>query len=629
VIASLRQIPTRLPARAFWVTLLDAALIISASAAVVILLGGRGRIDIGGMRISLRAATNLLMFSAGFAALRLWLGQGLRPLPALGRADGSYLEAERARFAAPQAAGRAVWFYAAATLLGSLVWILPHLRHPRMVPDAGDPVFSAWRIARLAHQLVTDPRHLFDGNIFYPLPLTLTYSDATALEGLLGAPFVLAGADPLLVANVLTLLAFPACGLAFFYTVWRLTGEPDAAFLAGLVGAWYPFHAEHYSHLELQWVMFAPLAIVTGLRMLAQPRVATGLRFGAAVSAQWFASMYLGVMLLAFLAPFLVVIALARRVRPSRQVLVASAAAAAIVLPAFAGLGLPYVMSRATRGERGLSEVSDGSAAPADYGRAHVRMVTYQWRGGRGHRTERELFPGTSTIALAATGMIPPLSGAAIATIVAGSLTFDWSLGLKGLTYDDIYKRSSVFRGMRVPARFSVIVGAALALLAGYGARRILRLARAPAARALLCSALGLLVLFDLRVDPRLEPYRATIPSIYSRVTPDMVLAELPVEHQVDYMYFSTRHWARLLGGYSGYPGYSDTLMDGWKAFPSPASIDHFRRLGATHLTYNCALEERQNRCGPTFEELDGNPALELIASERWERADVRLYRIK
>jgi hypothetical protein len=200
---------------------------------------------------------------------------------------------------------------------------------------------------------------------------------------------------------------------------------------------------------------------------------------------------------------------------------------------------------------------------------------------------------------------------------------------LKGLTYDDLFKRSSVFRGMRVPARFSVIVGAALALLAGYGAQRILRLARTPAVRAFLCSAIALVVLFDLRMDPRLRAYRSTIPSIYSRVTPDMVLVELPVEHQVDYMYFSTRHWARLLGGYSGYPGYSVTLMDGWKAFPSAAALEHFRRAGATHLTYNCALEDRQNRCAVVFEFLEGSSALELVASERWERAEVRLYRFR
>jgi hypothetical protein len=424
------------------------------------------------------------------------------------------------------------------------------------------------------------------------------------------------------------LLAFPACGLAFFYAAWRLTGEPDAALIAGLLGAWHPFHGEHYSHLELQWFMFAPLAIVAGLRLLADPRAATGFRFGAAVGAQWLASMYVGVMLLSFLAPLLAVTALAWRVRPSRRVAIAGLAAAAILAPAFAGLAIPYMKSRAARGERGFSEVMDFSASPADYGHATIRLVTYQWRGGRGHHAERELFPGTATLALAAAAAIPPLTGATIATIVAGTLAFDWSLGLKGLTYDDLFRRSAVYRGMRVPARFSVIVGTALVLLGAFGARRVLRLAPGRGARAAVTAGLALLVLFDLRLDPRLESY-PPIPSIYARVTPDMVLVDLPVEKQIDYTYFSTRHWARLPGGYSGYVGYSATLMDGWRAFPSPEAIDHFRRTGATHLTYNCALEEKQNRCAAVFELLDGSPALELVAGERWEGADVKLYRIK
>jgi hypothetical protein len=617
------------PSRAILVTVLDAALIISASAAVVILLGGRTRLDVGGIRITLRAATNLLMFAAAFGLVRLWLGRRQPLLPALPRPSDTLLEKERARFAAPEPATRAVWLCGAAVLLGSLVWIAPHIRHPRMIPDPGDPLFSAWRIARLAHQLTTDPANLFDGNIYHPIPLSLTYSDATVLEGLIGAPFILAGADPLVVSNTLLLLAFPLCGLAFFHAAWRLTGEPDAALLAGLVGAWYPFHGEHYSHLELQWMMFSPLAIVAALRMLADPRAATGLRFGAAVAAQWLASMYLGVMLLSFLAPFISVVALAWRIRPTRQVFIACAAAAAIVVPAFAGLGLPYMQSRAARGERGRAEVSDHSAAPEDYRKAHLRLKTYQSWGGRGHRSEREMFPGTSTIALAATGLIPPFTAATIATIAAGTLAFDWSLGLKGLTYDDLLKRSSVYRSLRVPARFSVFVGIALALLAGFGARRILRLARAPWARASLCSGLAMIVLFDLRLDLRLQTYWPTIPSIYSRVTPDMVLVEMPVERQIDFMYFSTRHWAPLVGGYSGFPGYSTALMDGWKVFPSHAATGFFKRAGATHLTYNCALEEPRDRCAAIFESLDGDPGLELVAGERWEGADVRLYRLK
>jgi hypothetical protein len=614
--------------RAYYVTVLDAVFIVVVSAALAVMLGGGGHFDLAGLRITIRGVTNPLTFAAVFGALRLSIDRRSRVLPAIPLPDRTAIETERRRFAAPAPATRVVWCYAAATVLGSVLWIVPHLRDVRQVADSGDPVFSAWRIARLAYQLTHDPRHLFDGNIFYPLPLTLTYSDSTLLEGLLGMPFVLGGVEPLIVANALAMISFPACGLAFFFASWRLTDDPRAALIAGLVGAWYPFRAEHYSHLELLWAMFVPIAIAAGLRMLAEPGPATGARFGAAVAAQWLASMYLGVMLLAFLAPFMAIMALAWRIVPSRQLVGAAVAAAAILVPVFIGLGLPYVKSRETRGERGVQEVSGFSAAPGDYTRPHVRLATYRWRS-KGPQNERELFPGTSTLALAAAGLMPPLTGATIAAIVAGALTFDWSLGFRGLTYDDLFKGSSVFRGMRVPARFSAILGAALALLAGYGARRVLRLGRTPMARAALCSGLAALVLFDLRMDPQLESYWGTIPSIYSRVTPDMVLVDLPPEPQVQYMYFSTSHWAKLLGGYSGYPGYSSFLTAGWKAFPSSASIELFRRAGATHLTYNCALELRKHRCAAVFEFLDGSSALEFLAHERWERADVRLYRFR
>jgi hypothetical protein len=619
----------RPPARASWITVLDAALIISASAAVVILLGGRFRIAVAGTLLSLRGAANPLLLAAACAALRMAIGGRVRPLPAIRPLDPTRIEAERQRLAQEAPASRRVWICAALTLAGSLIWIAPHLWQLRAVPDLGDPLYSAWSIARLVHQLVTDPRHLFDGNIFYPLPLTLTYSDMRFLEAWVGAPFLLAGVDPLIVANGLTLVAFPARGLATFYAAWRLTDEPRAALVAGLIAAWHPFHAEHYSHLELQWVMFVPLGVIFGLRMLAAPGWRRGLLFGLAVGAQWLASMYIGVMLMSFLVPFLLVVAIAWRVRPTRQLLAAALAAGLVLGPALAVLGLPYLESRAVHGERGLQEVTDGSAQPSDYGATHIRLASYARHSRRGNRGERELFPGTSTLALAAAGMIPPLTGATIAAIVAGAVTFDWSLGLNGLTYDDLNKRSAVYRGMRVPARFSVVLGCALALLGAFGARRIIRLGPTSRAQAAICGVLAAVVVVDLRIDPRIHPYTAPIPSIYSRVTPEMVLVDLPVEHQVEYMYFSTSHWAHLLGGYSGYPGYSEALLDGWRVFPSAAALDHFRRAGATHLTYNCALEERQHRCAVVFEFLEGSSALELVASERWERAEVRLYRFK
>ena len=618
--------------RRILITLLDAGAIVAGSVALVVLLGGGTRFDLGGVRVSLRGVGNPLIVCGSLALLRLLLDRRSRLLPAWSRPDPIRIEAERQRFASPERATPAVWAFAAATLLGSLVWIAPHLADLRQVPDPGDPLFSAWRIARLAHQLSTDPAHLFDGNIFFPLPLTLTYSDSTFLQGLIGAPFILAGADALLVANALTLLAFPACGLAFFFAAWRLTGDPRAALVSGLLGAWYPFHAEHYSHLELHWVMFVPLAVVAALRMMAAPGWKTGLCFGLVVAAQWLASMYVGVMLMSFLVPFVVVVWIAWRVRPSATVVTAFATAGAVLVPAVIGLGIPYMKSREVRGERGAEEVWSGSALPSDYADTHYRMssdVWHLWHSREGNRNERELFPGLTTLALAGTGLAPPLTGAAVATAVAGAITFDWSLGFNGLTYDDLYRRSVVHRGMRVPARFSVVVGAALALLAAFGARRVLRLGRSPGAQSAICATLALLVLFDLRFDPRLQPYYDSIPSIYDRVTPEMVLAEYPRDHDTDYMYFSTRHQAQMLWGYSGFAPNQPRVWAAFDALPAPAGVEAVRQLGATHLTYNCRFERRERSCEWIMQQFDENPRLQLVASERWEGKEVRLYRLR
>src|SRR6187455_591555 len=192
---------SRTKAASGWLTLLDATLLLAGAAAIVTLLGARGRFDIAGVRVTIRAATNLIYLTAALALLRAALGGRTRFLPSFSAGDRSRFDADRERFATPAPFTPRVALCALATAAGSIVWILPHLLHPRMVPDYGDPLFSAWRIARIAHQLVADPRHLFDGNIFHPLPLTLTLSDSTFLQAILGAPFILGGIDPLIVAN--------------------------------------------------------------------------------------------------------------------------------------------------------------------------------------------------------------------------------------------------------------------------------------------------------------------------------------------------------------------------------------------------------------------------------------------
>jgi hypothetical protein len=524
---------------------------------------------------------------------------------------------------------REAWRYAAATICGSVVWILPHIRNLGQVPDRGDPIFSAWRLATFARQLFTDPVRLFDGNIFYPLPLTLTYSDPTVLQGALGAPFIVSGINPLIVSNALFLIAFPLCGLAFFYAAWRLTGDARAGLVSGLIGAWYPFHGEHYSHLELQWFMFVPLAFVGVLRALADPRWQSGLAAGAAIGAQWLASMYIGLMLATVLVVFALVVALGWRLRPSRRLTESVVAAATIALPAFLLTGVPYLMSREARGDRSAREVMEGSARLSDYASTHRRLAAYQWHSRADNVAERELFPGTLPLVLGAAGAWPPITTVTAALAVSGATAIEWSRGLNGWTYPAIYNKVPAYRGIRVPARFSVILGSVLALLCAFGTHRLLDRIGSARGRTAAASVLAGLVLVDLRLTTSLVNYWPTVPSIYQRVTPDMVLAELPASQDIHYMYFSTDHRARLIGGYSGFIPKDPTFGDALMAFPAPAAIEAFQQRGATHLSYNCAFERSLTRCEYNLAQLGANPRLELVASERWLNADVRLYRIR
>ena len=109
-------------------------------------------------------------------------------------------------------------------------------------------------------------------------------------------------------------------------------------------------------------------------------------------------------------------------------------------------------------------------------------------------------------------------------------------------------------RGLRVPARASILVGMTLALFAAFGVRRLI------SGRTLAdCSrqrwrSSSCAIAIDLRPVLRLEPVWLEPPPIYGPVagSPDVVLAEFPFggnpnrfTPNAPFMYFSLWHWAR------------------------------------------------------------------------------------
>ena len=237
-----------------------------------------------------------------------------------------------------------------------------------------------------------------------------------------------------------------------------------------------------------------------------------------------------------------------------------------------------------------------------------------------------------SPLLLAAIGVIPPMSLGTMALVTGTAVVFDGSLGTNGLSYPNLYKYLLPIRGMRVPARFAALVGTGLILLAAYGVRRVLRVGRTSGQKTALLMLIAAGALVDLRSDVELRPYFSTVPSIYSAVTPDMVLAELPMEGAANftYMYFSTFHWARLVNGQSGYmpASYTDLEQD-MEDFPRGRLIERLRERHTTHLTVNCALFPEPWRCGELLAAIERMPELQLVTRGWWEGAEVRLYRLR
>src|SRR5262245_8494424 len=119
------------------------------------------------------------------------------------------------------------------------------LQSGNSIGQHGDSFFSVWRLAWVAHQLVADPWHLFDSNIFHPHRDTFAYSDAMLLPAVVLAPFNWIGVSPLVIYNATLLLAFLASAVAAFLLVRELTGSAPAGLIGGVI---FAFSAHRFEH---------------------------------------------------------------------------------------------------------------------------------------------------------------------------------------------------------------------------------------------------------------------------------------------------------------------------------------------------------------------------------------------
>jgi hypothetical protein len=213
----------------------------------------------------------------------------------------------------------------------------------------------------------------------------------------------------------------------------------------------------------------------------------------------------------------------------------------------------------------------------------------------------------------------------------------DASFGVHGSVYPTLYKFVFPFRGLRAPDRFAVLVGFAIAVLAGYGTARILRKVHRPRTRLLVTGGLVAAVMIDSSPILNLTEVWKHPPPIYDSLPsdPNTVIVDLPFPNrdgstrgEYSFLYFATFHHRRLVNGGSGfYPPWYDPLADRMRKFPTDETMAELKQHGAQYLIvhgyfYEPAESQR------VIDALDSRSDVRRVASNRWNGAPSLLYEI-
>ena len=464
-------------------------------------------------------------------------------------------------------------------LLAGAARALPH--------DLGDPLLNSFILGWDADRALHGFRGLWSAPFFFPQRDTLALSEHLLGVALFTSPVVWVTRNPILAHNVAFFASYVLAGLGMYLLARSLWGRRDAACLAALAFAFAPHRVMHLPHLQILMSGWMSVSL-WGLHGY----FATGSRRALAVFAAAFALLGLsnGYFLYFFSVPVAIVIVAhavrawvspgsAGRAAAMRRDLANLGLAGLAILGAIAPVALAYLRVRQTYGfRRSVGEMAGYSARWADAFR--IPEGLWAWKGvlsvGEG---ERMLFPGVTIVALAALAALsfrkPAPGGAAArqagwrwlvgtyAAILAAGIWLAAGPAVPG-PYGLLVRFVPGFDGLRVPARFIVIVALALSVLGSAGAAWLLGRLRPRAALAvaiLLGSAItiegygGRITMVPFQPDQRA---RGTL-NAWLRQQPAGGALELPIvgpslaPFTLEYQYNTLLHRHPIINGYTGY----------------------------------------------------------------------------
>jgi hypothetical protein len=468
----------------------------------------------------------------------------------------------------------------------------------------GDQLLHVWALATNLRHLRTDPTCLFEANGFYPHPRSLFFSDHLFGQAVVAWPLTPFIANPLLLHNLLLLASFVLSGAGLALLVARTTGNTLAGIIGGVVWTLSPPRLFEVFQLQLLTTQWIPVVFMCLQAALASARWAPALAaagfFWLQVQSGIYVGAYLVLSLLVFLPARLVTLPPALAWRAGWRLAVAFGLAAAAAAPWL----LQYLRVSRALGEYG------GLLENVAYALSVQHYLLPSWMLGR------DRFPGLLGITLglllvigivwpaararreraayvAAALWVASLSLGPYVRFAAGPETWSAPAFLGRGPYAVLYGLVPGLEALRVPARAALLVGFFFAVLAGFGAARILDAVRRPLWRVLLATLIASAVVVESQPRvPEIERVSdgEVAPAVYRWLRDEGgpgAVVELPMNVLRDpvYLYHSTGHWRPLVNGYGAYlPTAHLYLQRALADFPRVETVTMLRELGVRYV---------------------------------------------
>ncbi|MBN2371387.1 MAG: hypothetical protein JXO72_12965 [Vicinamibacteria bacterium] len=432
--------------------------------------------------------------------------------------------------------------------------------------DAPTYVWNLWWMKKSLIELHSNP--LTTEFIFHPIGISLALHTLGATQGAFFVPLSLALGD-VAAANVVVLLTFLFSALAVYALARHYHADRGGAFLAGAAFAFCPYRvarlAGHYDLLSTEWI---PLFLLCFAKALDRTRRSRAWLVMAALTAA--ACGYANLSYLVFLGLIAIVFVLERLARkraPWRTLFLRAGfvfiTAGILLSPLF--IAIAQAMTRWTYppypGAERYSADLLSYLLPAPNQNVLGGALGYE---ASRNATESIVFPGYLPWLLGLAALLKKrLRRSHAFWIASGVIFFLFSLGPvlrvagreTGLPLPfALLQRLPLLHNLRAPARFSLIVVLALAILMAAGWTALSRRLRRRSARYAMTGAAAAALILEL-VSVPVSVFAAETPALFRAVGAepgDFAVVEIPGIDQVSgrLMHHQTAHGKRIFIGF-------------------------------------------------------------------------------